>query len=60
MLVGNETKAPDLNNMTALCERMYRLGFEDAKNKKAFGESLQGEDTTFVYQGQEMEQLTLF
>lgn len=55
-----ETKAPELNSQTALQEKMYRLGYEDAKNNREFGESIKEETNVFTYNKQEVEQLTLF
>ena len=55
-----ETKAPELNSQTALLEKMYRLGYEDAQNKRGYGESVRQETNKFTYNNQEVEQLTLF
>lgn len=55
-----ETKAPELNSQTALQEKMYRMGYEDAENKREYGESIRQETNKSTYNNQEMEQLTLF
>lgn len=55
-----ETKALELNSQTALQEKMYRMGYEDAENKREYGESVRQETNKFTYNNQEMEQLTLF
>lgn len=55
-----ETKAPELNSQTALLEKMYRLGYEDAQNNRGYGESVRQETNKFTYNNQEVEQLTLF
>lgn len=58
--MSKDTKQQELTTMDAFNEKMYRLGFEDAENKRGFGESLRQESTTYEYQGQKVEQLTLF
>lgn len=55
-----ETSAPEWDSKTELVEKMYRLGYEDAKNNREFGESIKEETNVFTYNNQEMEQLTLF
>lgn len=55
-----ETKATELNSQTALQEKMYRLGYEDAQNNRGYGESVRQETNKNTYNNQEVEQLTLF
>lgn len=55
-----ETTAQEWDSLTELEEKMYRLGYEDAKNNREFGESMKEESNVFTYNNQEMEQLTLF
>lgn len=43
-----------------LQDKMYRLGYEDAKSNKEFGESLKQASNRLTQDGQEVEQLTLF
>lgn len=56
----SQSTKTEFTSEKALMEKMYRLGYEDAKNKKEYGKSLQEESNTFNYQGKQMEQLTLF
>lgn len=55
-----QTPAPELNNINAFNEKMYRLGYEDAQNKRKFGESLQVEATSYTVNDIQVEQLKLF
>ena len=58
--MAKETSAPELDSQTVLVEKMYRLGYEDAKNNREFGESVKEQPNKFTYNNQEVEQLTLF
>ena len=55
-----ETETLELNSQTALLEKMYRLGYEDAQNNRGYGESVKAQPNKFTYNKQEVEQLTLF
>lgn len=55
-----ETETLELNSQTALLEKMYRLGYEDAQNNRGYGESVRQETNKNTYNNQEVEQLTLF
>lgn len=58
--MSKENEVHELNGYNALLEKMYRLGYEDAKNKRAYGESIKQESNKYEYQGQKVEQLALF
>lgn len=50
----------ELTSQLELQEKMYRLGYEDAKNNREFGESVKAQPNKFTYNKEELEQLTLF
>lgn len=55
-----QRESNDLTKEERLKDKMYRLGYEDASNKREFGSSLDGRDYDKHLEEQSAEQITLF